>query len=435
MTKAWEHDFRSAVGTKNADAMRRAIANGLPIKERVLGFDNEFTPLQYAVDKGGCPTVVAVLISAGADLNAPVMRDEENRESPLVLAARRGNLPVVKQLLAAGADVNYTDKYDITPLSASTSEKKPAYEAVMKVLLAAGAKSNYQALVGAARCGSPAMIEMLAASGADLNEVSRWGTALVLAAHEKRVDTTEALVRVGADPHLRLPNTHPNYPGQTALDVAKKAKASKVITILEAALGGHRPAAETPKSLDDIPKLWKRVEKALKANPTVKKSLNKGATDEQIAACETALGVALPPELRASYLIHDGQKAGADGLLPEGFADLASEFVLLSLEEVANEWKTWKKLDDGGEFKNQKALPDAGVRSDWWNPNWVPFAWDGGGDSLCVDLEPAPGGTVGQVIFHQHDAAGRSKKATGIQALLHLLAEHLEELAAEDEHM
>src|SRR5262249_37002564 len=155
------------------------------------------------------------------------------------------------------------DQYDITALSWSTREKKPAYEAVMKALLAAGAKPNYQAIVGAARHGSPAMIEMLAAAGADVNEVSRWGTALILAAHSKRADTTEVLLRVGADPRLRVPESHGNYPGKTALDVAKEMKAKKVIPILEAALAGQLPVAPPPKQLDDVPKLWQRIEKAL----------------------------------------------------------------------------------------------------------------------------------------------------------------------------
>lgn len=434
MTEAWRRDFFAALGQKNSDAMRQAIANGMPVNGYVLdvfGDKNELTPLHYLADRGGAAAVVEVLIAAGADVNAPVMAGDEVRATPLGLAARRGNLPVVKLLLAAGADANAMYKADLTPLSNATSEKKPAHEAVMRALLAAGAKSNYQALVGAARTGSPAMIEMLAASGADVNEISRWGTALVLAAHEKRVDTTEALLRTGADPHLRLPNDHRNYPGKTALDVAKEAKAKTVIPVLEAALAGQFPATPPPKPRDDVPKLWKRIEKALKVNPAVKKSLKKGATEEQIAACEAAIGVAFPAEMRASYLIHDGQKAAADGLFPEEFADLDCEFALLPLEEIASEWKTWKQLDDAGEFKKQKALPDAGVRSDWWNSKWVPFASDGGGDSLCVDLAPAKGGVAGQVILHRHDDDSRSMKATGVQALLHALAEHLEEEAAE----
>lgn len=408
--------------------MRRAVAAKMPVNRYVLGYENEYTPLLYAIDEKGGASVVGVLIEAGADVNAKVKDDYGY--SPLCLAARRGDLATVRLLLAAGADVNYANKTDVTPLSCATWEKKPAHEAVMKVLLAAGAKPNYQALVGAARSGSPAMIEMLAKAGADVNEVSRWGTALLLAVHEKRADTTEALLRVGADPNLRVPDSHRNYPGQSALDVARQAKAKRVIPILEAAVAGRPPTAPSPKPLGDVPTLWKRIDRSLKARPAVKRSLRKGATEDQIAACEAALGVTFPPDLRVSYLIHDGQKPNADGLFPEGFAGLDSAFLLLTLGDVANQWQKWKQLADSGEFKKQKGQPDAGVRADWWNAKWVPFAGDGGGDSLCVDLAPAKGGTAGQVILHQHAAAARSKNASSYQVLLHQLAEHLEESAA-----
>lgn len=405
--------------------MRQAVSKGLPINDYVFGHKNEYTPLLYAVTERGGAEVVGVLIAARADVNAQVRDDY--KLTPLCLAAGSGDLASVRRLLAAGAEVNHTKEWGTTPLSSATSDKTPAHTSVMKELLAAGAKPNWQALIWAARRGSPAMIEMLAAAGADLNEVSSWGTALIVAVAEKRSDTTEALLRVGADPTLRLPDTHRAYPGQTALDVATKAKAKKVIPILEAALAGQPPVASPPPALEDVGKLWKRIKKGLKANPSVKKSLRPGATREQLAASEAALGVALPPDLRASYLIHDGQKPEADGLFPEGFVDLDSEFVLLTLDELVSQWKTWKELVDGGEFKKQKSQPDAGVRADWWKAKWVPFAWDGGGDSLCVDLAPTRGGTAGQVILHQHAAAGRSRKAANVQALLQMLAEHLEE--------
>ena len=321
--------------------------------------------------------------------------------------------------------------WGVGPLSHATYEKKPAHEAVVKALLAAGATPTYRALVGAARHGRRAMIGMRVAAGADVSEVSSWGTALTLADHEKRVGTTEALLRAGADPHLRVPDTHRSYPGQTALDVAKAAKAKKVIPILEAALAGQKPAAPLSPPDDDVPKLWKRIEKALKASPAVKKSLRKGATAEQVSACEAALGVEFPQDLRAMYSLHDGQKQGADTLFPEEFADLDAGFALLTLEEVVREWKVWKGLVDGGEFKNQKSQPDAGVRTDWWNPKWVPIASDGGGDSICVDLAPAKGGTAGQVIVHQHADSGRPKGAGGVRELMRKLAEQLEEAAAE----
>ena len=106
----WKNDFHSAIANQNANAMRKAIANGLPINKYIAGLNNENTPLQYAVEQHGGPDVVEVLIAAGADLNAPVIEDGEKGATPLVLAAINGDLPVVKRLLAAGADVNYMDE-------------------------------------------------------------------------------------------------------------------------------------------------------------------------------------------------------------------------------------------------------------------------------------------------------------------------------------
>jgi ankyrin repeat protein len=80
VAELWKKDFHSAIANKNADAMRRAIASGLPLNERVLGFKNEFTPLHYAVDQGGGPTVVEDLIAAGADVNAPVIQKTRNEK-------------------------------------------------------------------------------------------------------------------------------------------------------------------------------------------------------------------------------------------------------------------------------------------------------------------------------------------------------------------
>jgi molybdopterin molybdotransferase len=48
------------------------------------------------------------------------------------------------------------------------------------------------------------------------------------------------------------------------------------------------------------------------------------------------------------------------------------------------------------------------VRSDWWNPCWIPFTHDGGGNHLCLDLDPAAGGAGGQVITLWHDGGARA---------------------------
>lgn len=71
---------------------------------------------------------------------------------------------------------------------------------------------------------------------------------------------------------------------------------------------------------------------------------------------------------------------------------------LLPLDGVASEREIWVELLDGGDFEGNGAAPDGPVNKDWWNRRWVPVTSNGGGDHLCVDLDPAPGGTVGQMI-------------------------------------
>ena len=95
---------------------------------------------------------------------------------------------------------------------------------------------------------------------------------------------------------------------------------------------------------------------------------------------------------------------------------------LLPLKEILAEWKRWKKLTDMGEFKNMKSGPDKGIRDDWWNPGWVPFADNGMGDLFCVDLAPTPAGTAGQVITMNHETSKRELLAPSFAAWLADLA-------------
>ena len=57
----------------------------------------------------------------------------------------------------------------------------------------------------------------------------------------------------------------------------------------------------------------------------------------------------------------------------------------------------------------------------------MPFASDGGGDSLCIDLAPADGGMIGQIILMNHDDASRPKIARSLGELLNRLAAHYED--------
>jgi cell wall assembly regulator SMI1/ankyrin repeat protein len=430
----WESEFRIAVVRGDAAAMRRAIQLGLPINEPVMEkFSDRFTPLQYAVDAGTKPAVVAALVDAGADVNARSVQGGVF-DTPMMIAADRGRLDLLTLLLAAGADVHAKSAHGSSALSnAAGGGKTSAYERVVSRLLKAGAKPDAEALVAASRNGSPEVVRMLVEAGADVNEVSRWGTALHLAVDEKRVDTVEALLAAGADPTLTLPQDRRTYPGISPLDLARASKFKRLITILEAAANGLRPMP-TPTAIvaapPNVPDAWKRLKKSLTAaGPALKASLRKGTTEPKLSELESALGVQLPAEFRTSYLLHDGQKAEADGLFPEGFAELDSEYVLLSLSDIRADWSSWKRAADEGPLSYRTANPDAGVRADWWNPGWVPVASDGGGDSLCIDLAPADGGTSGQMILMSHDCPDRLRLAGSFGELLSRLAAYYEQQA------
>jgi cell wall assembly regulator SMI1 len=136
--------------------------------------------------------------------------------------------------------------------------------------------------------------------------------------------------------------------------------------------------------------------------------LNPPAADDEIASLEEAIGCQLPAEFIQFLKIHDGQSGDA-GWLIDG-----SE--LLSTERIFSEWTVWNDLLKGGDFDDAKSEPNSDqMKSDWWNAKWVPFTYDGSGNHLCIDLDPAPGGKVGQIITMWHDDPERDVIADSFQ--------------------
>jgi cell wall assembly regulator SMI1 len=145
---------------------------------------------------------------------------------------------------------------------------------------------------------------------------------------------------------------------------------------------------------------WQRLKRWLEQNaPALLATMQPGATDAEIIELENHLGTRLPADYRAFLALSNGQLENAEF----GFADGE----LLSAESVNAQWMIWKELLDNGTFKDSISDPQAGIRNDWWNPRWIPFTHDGGGNHLCLDLDPANGGTIGQVITMEHDNGER----------------------------
>lgn len=183
--------------------------------------------------------------------------------------------------------------------------------------------------------------------------------------------------------------------------------------------------------------LWTRYEAWLTAHaPAVLGKLNGPARAEDIAAFERELGWRLPDDLHASLAIHDGE----DRL---GLGAIAG-MQLNSIAELARDWRAMEETRLAGQFQPTSDLgvelgdviaqieaiqaaalaprPRARVAAEhvklpaqrtstrhpglWdghWQRGWLPLASTGCGNSWSLDVDPAPGGTVGQIVYFDHE--------------------------------
>ena len=136
-------------------------------------------------------------------------------------------------------------------------------------------------------------------------------------------------------------------------------------------------------------------------HPDLVADLNPPATDKQLDALETLTGQRLPDDFRRLYKLANGQNEGATSFFLDGYK-------FLSLEEISQDWIMMKKLNAQRFGFWESDTPQGVVKDRWWLPSWIPFAQDITGSSYCIDLDPAPGGQVGQVIAFIHDDTWRA---------------------------
>ncbi|KAL6305367.1 hypothetical protein BKA93DRAFT_715096, partial [Sparassis latifolia] len=120
-----------------------------------------------------------------------------------------------------------------------------------------------------------------------------------------------------------------------------------------------------------------------------------------------SFGFALPPTVRESYLCVDGQEAESAAGCSEG---LFFGLTLLPLEDVLEEWRFWREVDeDPATGANEQlrqvmqSIPSGWVRKEYSSRGWIPLVADKAGNYLGVDMHPGEGGTVGQVIVFGRD--------------------------------
>ena len=209
----------------------------------------------------------------------------------------------------------------------------------------------------------------------------------------------------------------PELDGKTVLEVASANKAKKIVQILTG-------ESDEPPVLPTVSELWQRLEKLLdQREPDERAELRPGALNKDLKQLEDKLGKKLTKGFHESYQIHDGQVPGVD-LVPAVGSD-GEEYELMTLESILGEWQSLKELLDGVDFADLAAAPAPQVKDAWWSPAWVPFATNGAGDHLCLDLAPTRKGHRGQVISVSHESPAREVIADSFHAWLFSLLEQL----------
>lgn len=141
--------------------------------------------------------------------------------------------------------------------------------------------------------------------------------------------------------------------------------------------------------------------------PELGDTLNFGILPQDLAQIEMSFGFALPQPIRDSYLCVDGQEPESNAGCSEG---LFFGLNLLPLEDVLEEWRFWREVDDdpstGANLRlreTMQSIPPGWVRKEYSSRGWIPLVTDKAGNYLGIDMNPDEGGAVGQVIVFGRD--------------------------------
>jgi ankyrin repeat protein len=158
--------------------------------------------LTIALQNGASKAFFALLAARQVNVDARNAQDE----SPLMMAALKGNVEAVKALLARDADVNKTGW---TPLHYAASAGSPQHAAIIALLL-----ENHAYIDAASPNGT---------------------TPLMMAAHYGSIESVQLLLDEGADPTLK------NQLGLTATDFAMRVSRTDSAERIAAAIRKRQP--------------------------------------------------------------------------------------------------------------------------------------------------------------------------------------------------
>lgn len=141
-----------------------------------------------------------------------------------------------------------------------------------------------------------------------------------------------------------------------------------------------------------VAEIWAEIDKWMEANaPAVADGLAPPATTDEIAMLEDSLDLSLPKEIEDSLRKHNGET--------EDEVWIFVDWSLLSTSNIAVLWKRELKKPKTSKGRSN----DRRIKSNTWSKKWIPFAYDGSGGFLIVDMDPGDEGNAGQIIRTSHD--------------------------------
>ncbi len=176
-----------ACTNQNAPVVQKLLAAGANPNAALM---NGETPLMNCARTGNA-TAVKALIAAGASLDA---KESARDQTALMWAAAESHPDVVQVLLAAGADVRARTRVYTQAVAADASQRLSRSYTVER--------GGSTPLLFAARVGDVASIRLLIGAGAGPNEALADGmSALTLASYNGQASAAIVLLENGADPN------------------------------------------------------------------------------------------------------------------------------------------------------------------------------------------------------------------------------------------
>lgn len=186
---------------------------------------------------------IQAAVREGMSVNQRVAAPAYSQGAPLIaLAARAASIRTLRYLIAAGADVNARTPVNETPLMLAAyfreegANPEERHDEALRLLIEAGAQLEndpafYTPLAYAAYNDRRRALRILIDKGArvDGDAVGRMAysnTPLIMAAIQGHREAVRALLRAGADPHVRVQD------GGTAREYAVKYRHSHVVPLL-----------------------------------------------------------------------------------------------------------------------------------------------------------------------------------------------------------